>query len=88
VKKLEEVKFDIIIDCFLKSFENYYVKFPTDKNYYKNRWKIAKVDFALSYGMFDGEKLVGFIINAIDNRKGEKFVLTIKLFIELMKTKT
>lgn len=72
VKKLENIKFDIIVDCFLKSFENYYVKVPTDKSYYKNRWKIAKVDYALSYGMFDGEKLVGFIINAIDNRKGEK----------------
>lgn len=72
VKKLETIKFDIIVDCFLKSFENYYIKVPTDKSYYKNRWKIAKVDYALSYGMFDGEKLVGFIINAVDNRKGEK----------------
>jgi ribosomal protein S18 acetylase RimI-like enzyme len=72
VKKLEKIKFDIIIDCFLKSFENYYVKVPADKNYYKNRWKIAKVDYALSYGMFDGEKLVGFIINAIGNRNEEK----------------
>lgn len=72
VKKLENIKFEIIVDSFLKSFENYYVKVPTDKNYYKNRWKIAKVDYALSYGMFDGEKLVGFVINAIGNRNGIK----------------
>jgi len=72
VKKLEHIEFDIIADCFLKSFENYYVKIPTDKNYYKERWKIAKVDYALSYGMFDGGKLVGFIINAIDTRNEEK----------------
>lgn len=72
VKKLENTTFDIIVDCFLRSFENYYVKVPTDKNYYKERWKIAKVDYALSYGMFDGDKLVGFIINAIDKRNGEK----------------
>jgi ribosomal protein S18 acetylase RimI-like enzyme len=72
VKNLKYTAFDIIADCFLKSFENYFVKVPTDKNYYKNRWKIAKVDYALSYGMFDGEKLVGFILNAIDKRNGKK----------------
>jgi ribosomal protein S18 acetylase RimI-like enzyme len=72
VKKLEGIEFDRIADCFLKSFENYYVKVPTDKNYYKNRWEMAKVDYALSYGMFDGEKLIGFIINAIDNRNGKR----------------
>ena len=72
VKKLENIEFDIIVDCFLQSFENYYVKVPTDKNYYKKRWEMAKVDYALSYGMFDGEKLVGFIIHAIDDRNGER----------------
>lgn len=72
VKKLENVSFDIIADCFLKSFEDYHMKIPTDKNYYKERWKIAKVDYALSYGMFDRAKLVGFIIHAIDTRNGEK----------------
>ncbi|MBR9923084.1 MAG: GNAT family N-acetyltransferase [Bacteroidetes bacterium] len=72
VKKLENIEFDIIAACFLKSYEGYYVKVPTDKNYYKRRWEMAKVDYALSYGMFDGENLVGFIINAIDNRNGKK----------------
>lgn len=72
VKKLDNIEFDIIADCFLKSFENYYIKIPTDKNYFKERWEIAKVDYALSYGMFDKGNLVGFIINAIDTRSGEK----------------
>jgi ribosomal protein S18 acetylase RimI-like enzyme len=72
VKKLENIEFDLIVTCFLKSFEDYTIKVPTDKSYYKKRWEIAKVDYALSYGMFDGENLVGFIINAIDYRNGEK----------------
>ncbi|NRB62825.1 MAG: GNAT family N-acetyltransferase [Saprospiraceae bacterium] len=72
VKKLGDITFELIIDCFLKSFENYYVEVPSDKNYYKKRWEIAKVDFTLSYGMFDGENIVGFIIHAIDNRHGKK----------------
>lgn len=41
---------------------------PTDRNYYKDRWKAAKVDFNFSYGMFENKKLVGFIIHAIDKR--------------------
>lgn len=72
VKSLQNTEFEIIVDCFLKSFENYFVKVPTDKNYYKKRWETAKVNYALSYGMFDGKKLVGFIINAVDIRNGEK----------------
>lgn len=70
VKDLKNIDFDELLDCFLMAFENYFVKMPTDRNYYKERWRIAKVDFKLSYGMFDQEKLVGFIINAVDNRNG------------------
>ena len=72
VRKLENIEFKIIVDCFLKSFDNYFVEIPTDKNYYKERWERAKVNYSLSYGMFDGKKLVGFIINAIDERNGIK----------------
>jgi len=72
IKKLGNIKFETLIECFLKSFENYFVEMPTDINYYKQRWKIAKVDFNLSYGMFDDEKLIGFIINAVDERNGTK----------------
>ncbi len=71
VKDLRNIDFDELMDCFLIAFENYFVKMPTDRNYYKERWRIAKVNFKLSYGMFDGEKLVGFIINAIDKRNGD-----------------
>ncbi|KXX66627.1 GNAT family N-acetyltransferase [Flammeovirga sp. SJP92] len=70
VDNLSKVSFGEIIDCFLKAFENYYVKMPTDQEYYRQRWKAAKVDFNLSYGMFDDEKLVGFIIHAVDKRLG------------------
>ena len=70
VESLANTPFDALIDCFLMAFENYYVKMPTDPDYYKKRWKAAKVDFGLSYGMFDKGKLVGFIIHAVDTRQG------------------
>lgn len=62
VKNLEKIEFEIIIACFLEAFENYFVKMPTDVTYYKNRWKLAKVNFKLSYEMFLDGKLIGFII--------------------------
>ena len=68
VRKLNKISFDELLDCFLLAFENYYVQMPTNRTYYKQRWKAAKVDFSLSYGMFDNEKLIGFIIHAIDKR--------------------
>jgi ribosomal protein S18 acetylase RimI-like enzyme len=70
VNKLSNISFDEILDCFLLAFENYSLKMPSDRNYYKERWKAAKVDFNFSYGMFDKGKLVGFIIHAIDKRVG------------------
>jgi GNAT superfamily N-acetyltransferase len=71
VRHLGHTDFETIMDCFLVSFENYFVKMPTDHNFYKQRWKAAGVRFDLSYGMFDDDKLVGFIINAIDERQDE-----------------
>ena len=53
IKKLGNVRFETIINCFLKSFENYFVELPTDANFWKKRWETAKVDYNLSYGMFD-----------------------------------
>ena len=60
-----------VIDCFLTAFEGYYVKMPTDHNYYVERWKAAGVDFNLSYGMFDEGELIAFIIHAVDTRAGK-----------------
>ncbi len=71
VKNLSDTPFEIILDCFLKAFEGYFVKMPVDKDYYKQRWKAAKVDFSCSYGIFDGGQMIGFIIHAIDNRNGK-----------------
>ena len=70
IKNLSDIDFRVLMGCFLKSFENYFVKMPTDHNYYKERWRIANVKYELSYGMFDQEKLVGFMINGVDVRSG------------------
>jgi len=71
VESLDGVDFDELLDCFLNAFEGYVVKLPTDPNYYRERWRMANVDYSMSYGMYDQGRLVGFIINAVDNRHGE-----------------
>lgn len=68
VKNLSNTPFVVIVNCFLEAFKNYYVEFPKDLNYFKQRWEISNIDYALSFGMFDGEKLVGFILHGIDFR--------------------
>jgi ribosomal protein S18 acetylase RimI-like enzyme len=70
VRHLGDTDFEVIMECFLSAFENYFVQMPTDYGYYRDGWKAAGVRYDLSYGMFDNDKLVGFIINAIDNRQG------------------
>ena len=70
VRHLGNTEFKVLMECFLLAFENYYVQMPTDHDYYKQRWNAAGVRYDLSYGMFDGNRLVGFIINAIDQRQG------------------
>ncbi len=72
IRPLSSTSFDNLMDCFFASFENYFVKMPNDRAYFKERWRLAKVDYDLSYGMFDGDLLVGFIIHAIDTRFGHR----------------
>lgn len=70
VRHLGHIDFDVIMKCFLSAFDNYYVKMPTDHGFYRQRWKASGVRLDLSYGMFHKDVLVGFIINAIDDRQG------------------
>ncbi|MBX2828608.1 MAG: GNAT family N-acetyltransferase [Flavobacteriaceae bacterium] len=72
IKSLEQTPFNVLMECFLAAFENYYVKMPVDYQFYEARWRRAKVSFSDSYGMFDGDKLVGFMIHAVDERNGNR----------------
>ncbi|GAB5399553.1 MAG: hypothetical protein Aureis2KO_11380 [Aureisphaera sp.] len=72
IRNLESVPFYQLIECFNKAFANYFVPMPSDAEFYKQRWKRAKVSYEDSFGMFDEDQLVGFMIHAIDERNGEK----------------
>ena len=70
IMNLATTDFSVIIECFLKAFANYYVPMPTDHNYYKKRWAIAGVRYDLSYGVFENDKLIAFMLHAVDEREG------------------
>lgn len=72
IKNLKDTPFADVIAALSESFSDYLVPLPSEVAYWENRFKAARVDFELSFGMFDKEKLVGFIINGIDHIAGVK----------------
>lgn len=51
-----------ITACFNEAFSDYFVAFNATEDYFRDRWQAAGVDYELSVGAFDAEKLVGFMI--------------------------
>lgn len=71
MKNLKGVPLETIVDCLVVAFEGYFVQMPSDVAYWRNRFKGARVDWELSFGVFQEKDLVGFIINGVDELNGE-----------------
>ena len=71
IKNLGNTPFQEIVNCFFTAFEHYYVTFPKDEQLFRRRWEMAGINYGLSYGMFDDNTLVGFILHALDTRDNE-----------------
>ncbi|BDD11270.1 hypothetical protein FUAX_37020 [Fulvitalea axinellae] len=71
VRNLYGIDHDSLVDCFLKAFDGYFVKMPTDPGYYKERWRKANVRLETSYGLFDGNRLVGFSLHGTGGKPGD-----------------
>lgn len=70
IRSLRDTPFKDILECFFQAFHKYYVDISKDHEYYKERWRMANVNYGLSFGAFHGDKLVGFVLNAVDCREG------------------
>ena len=70
IKTLSETPVPQIVECLVEAFANYAVKMPSSPQFWANRWKWARIDYSLSIGVFDGDKLVGFIMTGIDQHNG------------------
>lgn len=61
-----------VVEAILAAFEGYFVPMPADVDYWMMRFKGARVDPDFSFGVFDNEELVAFIIHGIDFHNGIK----------------
>lgn len=72
IKNLSNTPIQDIVQAISESFADYFVPLPSEVSYWEQRFKGARVNLELSFGMFDQDKLVGFIINGVDYANGFK----------------
>ena len=68
IRDLATTELKDIVHCLTLCFDNYFVQLPSDTSYWKERFRCARVDYSLSFGAFDENLLVGFIIIGVDSR--------------------
>lgn len=71
IRSLADTNLSDIVACLLEAFEGYFVKMPESIDYWEERFRGARVEYELSFGMFDQDRLVAFIMNGIDTQEGE-----------------
>jgi len=71
IRTLADTNLSDIVACLLEAFEGYFVKMPESIDYWEERFRGARVEYDQSFGMFDEDRLVGFIMNGIDVQEGE-----------------
>ena len=69
---LDKISLSDLTVCLNQAFSDYFVKFSATESYLQQRWKGAGIDFSLSSGVMEEDKLVGFIVNRIRDWNGLK----------------
>lgn len=67
IVSLERTPLKEIMACMSESFDNYFVQFPTQDDYWRNKFDAAQVRYDLSFGAFEGERLIAFLLNALED---------------------
>ena len=70
IRPLTETPLETTVECLTRAFSDYFVQMPADPIYWRKRWKGARVDYRASFGAFEKEQLVGFMIHGLDFRNG------------------
>ncbi|MBC8755385.1 GNAT family N-acetyltransferase [Kordia sp. YSTF-M3] len=66
IKSLQNTPVEEIIKTLNLAFSDYIIPINFTLEYVNERWKASGVDYNLSFGVFDNNQLVGFIIHAIN----------------------
>lgn len=67
IKSLANISLNILTHTFNKAFENYFVPFKLTPQLLSQRIHNSGIDLSHSIGAFENEKLVGFMLIAIDD---------------------
>lgn len=74
IQDLSSTTIEDLVDCFLRAFEGYFVALPGEVGYWASRFEASGVDYRMSYGAFDGDELIAFIIHCV-GKEGENRVV-------------
>ncbi|MCB0630995.1 MAG: GNAT family N-acetyltransferase [Saprospiraceae bacterium] len=72
IKNLADTPFPDLIHTFNTAFADYIVPMQVEQEAMRLRWLSCRADYRLSFGAFDDDQLVGFMVTGVDEWKGLK----------------
>lgn len=71
-KNLENISLEVLLETFNESFSDYFVRLQLTKEQLERKLVSDSIDLSLSAGVFESERLIGFILHGIALVNGEK----------------
>ena len=71
IRNLINTNFQAIVNCFNEAFANYFVPINATTEYLTLRWKGARINPKLSFGVFDSDKIVAFMFIGVGKHYGK-----------------
>lgn len=71
-KNLENISLEVLLGTFNESFSDYFVRLQLTKEQLERKLVSDSIDLSLSAGVFESERLIGFILHGIALVNGEK----------------
>src|SRR3954465_14308675 len=71
IRPLSSIPFHEIYIAFTEAFSDYIIPFHPAERALNDKQKACRVNYDMSFGMFDGGRLVAFIIFGIDTLNGK-----------------
>lgn len=71
-KNLENISLEVLLETFNESFSDYFIRLQITKEQLERKLISDSIDLSLSAGVFESEKLIGFILHGIALVNGEK----------------
>jgi ribosomal protein S18 acetylase RimI-like enzyme len=74
IRTLQGVPLAILANTFNEAFSDYRIKFSVSEEIFRKKFEAEAIKQELSAGVFDGDRLVGFIIHGVDVIDGTGYV--------------